>query len=49
MEKVVPLFKTFKTIFYFKILEVGKILFGAKASLNLFKIDSNSFEIFESV
>jgi hypothetical protein len=27
MEKVVPLFKAFKTIFYFKFFEVGKVLF----------------------
>jgi hypothetical protein len=29
MEKVVRLFKPFKTIFYFKIFETGKILFGS--------------------
>jgi hypothetical protein len=30
MEKVVPLLKTFKTIFYFKIFNQGKVLFGSK-------------------
>jgi hypothetical protein len=30
MEKVIPLIKSFKTIFYFKIFEVGKILFEPK-------------------
>jgi hypothetical protein len=28
MEKVSPLFQTFKVIFYFKFLELGKVLFG---------------------
>jgi hypothetical protein len=28
MEKVVHLFKIFKTIFYFNILEFGKAIFG---------------------
>jgi hypothetical protein len=28
MEKIVPLFKTFKTIFYFKFLKQGKVLSG---------------------
>jgi hypothetical protein len=29
MEKVVPFFKTFTTIFYFKIFKIGKVLFRA--------------------
>jgi hypothetical protein len=29
MDKVVPIFKTFTTIFYFKFLELGKTLFGS--------------------
>jgi hypothetical protein len=29
MEEVAPLFKTFKTIFYFKNFELGNILFGS--------------------
>jgi hypothetical protein len=28
MKKVVPLFKSFTTIFYFKIFGCGKVLFG---------------------
>jgi hypothetical protein len=29
MEKDVPFFKTFTTIFYFTFLELGKVLFGS--------------------
>jgi hypothetical protein len=29
MEKVVSFFKFFKTIFYFKIFKLGKVLFGS--------------------
>jgi hypothetical protein len=29
IEKVVPLFKSFTTIFYLKFLKLGKILFGS--------------------
>jgi hypothetical protein len=28
MEKVIPLIKSFKTIFYIKIFELGKVQFG---------------------
>jgi hypothetical protein len=28
MDKVVPLFNPFTTIFYFKLFELGKVLFG---------------------
>jgi hypothetical protein len=28
MEKVVPFFQTFTTIFYFKMFDTGKVLFG---------------------
>jgi hypothetical protein len=40
MENVVPLFETFKTVFYFKILDLGKVLFGSikvRMNLNLFE------------
>jgi hypothetical protein len=30
LEKVVSLLTTFKTIFYFKFLNLGKVLFGSK-------------------
>jgi hypothetical protein len=29
MEEVVPFFKTFSTVFYFKIFKLGKVQFGA--------------------
>jgi hypothetical protein len=36
MEKVLPLFKLFKSIFYFKISEPGKVFFGSvKISMGL--------------
>jgi hypothetical protein len=50
MEKVVPLFKIVRTIFYFKIFKLIKVIFGSvKPSNNLnqiqthfeFKINSN--------
>jgi hypothetical protein len=37
MEKVVPFFKTFTTILYFKLFELGKVLFQSvkvRMSLN---------------
>jgi hypothetical protein len=41
MEKVVPFFKPFTTIFYFKFFELGKIVFG---SVKVSK-DLNPFEL----
>jgi hypothetical protein len=38
MEKVVPLIKSFKTVFYFKFFELRKILF-----------ESNDVEQFETI
>jgi hypothetical protein len=35
MEKVVHLFESFKTIFYFKIFKLGKAVFG---SVNIWKV-----------
>jgi hypothetical protein len=44
IEKVVPFFKTFTTIFYFKFFELGKALFGLNKILKEFKLNSKSFE-----
>jgi hypothetical protein len=38
MEKVVHLFKTFKTIFYFNFSEHGKVLFPIGQSLEIFEL-----------
>jgi hypothetical protein len=43
MEKIVPLFKTFKIIFYLNFSEQGKVLFW---SVKIWK-DLNSFEPFK--
>jgi hypothetical protein len=43
IEKVVNLFDTFKTIFYFKNFELGKVIFLGRQSLKQFASDSNSF------
>jgi hypothetical protein len=40
MEKVVPLFKSFKTLFYFKLFDLEKVPFGSTKfwkNLNLFE------------
>jgi hypothetical protein len=46
MEKVVPLLKPFKTIFYLKFLGLGKVLFGSKEVWMSFKFEFNLFERF---
>jgi hypothetical protein len=38
MEKVVPLFKPFKTVFYLKCFELGKVHFWISQSLERFEI-----------
>jgi hypothetical protein len=46
MEEVVPFFKSFRTIFYFKILKLGKVLFCISQSLKGFEFHLNSnFEL----
>jgi hypothetical protein len=40
MEKIVPLFKPYKTIFYFKKIQTGKVPFGSSGVwTNLNKFD----------
>jgi hypothetical protein len=44
MEKVVPLFKTFTTIFYFKIFKLNKVLFRPVKILKQFELGLNPFK-----
>jgi hypothetical protein len=44
MEKVVPLLKTFRTIFYFNFFDLRKALFGSKYVGKRFDLNSNMFE-----
>jgi hypothetical protein len=46
MEKVIPLIKFSKTIFYFKFSELGKTLFWSESSS---KLNLNAFESFYPV
>jgi hypothetical protein len=44
MEKVVHLFETFKNIFYFKILEPGKVMFGSNQAWERLILFQNSLK-----
>jgi hypothetical protein len=45
-EKVVPLIQTFKTVFYFRFLELEKVLFGSKEIERVSNLNSIQFERF---